>query len=71
MAVTDARDSRLNESATTIARPDFPPVPTTTIGSSWQCAPTAPDGVASALNVSRLVAHSTNPTTESAHPPTI
>jgi hypothetical protein len=56
---SDARDRRLNGSAATdIARPDFPPEPTTTIGLSWQCASTAPDGAASASNVSRLVAHS-------------
>jgi len=58
---SDARDSRLNEPAAThVARSDFPPESTTTIDSSWRCAPTAPDGAASASNASRLVAHSTS-----------
>ena len=53
---SDARGSRLHESAPTrAARSEFPPGPTTTIGSSWRGVQTAPDGAASAPT--RLVAH--------------
>ena len=56
---SDARDSRLHESAATrVARSDSPPEPTTTIGSSWRGVPTAPDGAASAPT--RLVGSSLN-----------
>ena len=53
---SDARGSRLHESAPTrAARSEFPPGPTTTIGSSCRGVQTAPDGAASAPT--RLVAH--------------
>jgi hypothetical protein len=52
---SDARGSRLNESAPTrAAESEFPPGPTTTIGSSCRSVQTAPDGAATPT---RLVAH--------------
>ena len=44
---SEARDSRLNEPAAIhIARPEFPPGPTITIGPSCRNVPTAPTGAA-------------------------
>ena len=64
---SDARGSRLNESAPTrAARSEFPPGPTTTIGSSCRSVQTAPDG---ASTPTRLVAHPS--LTKPYHPATI